>query len=136
MLAQRTRSPLAALACPVVLAALLGAVSAPILAHHSFSMFDRTRTVTLRGTVRQLQWTNPHCFLQVLVEDPSGPQEWSIEMNSPLGMYRVGWRPRTFQSGDKVTVTFNPMKDGGLGGALVSAISPSGRVLGTTSAQP
>ena len=121
---------------PFLVATLLGAVSPCALAHHSFSMFDRSRTVTLQGTVRQLQWTNPHCFLQVLVEEPAGPQEWSIEMNSPLDMYRVGWRPGSFQTGEKVTVTFNPLKAGGLGGALVSVVDSSGHVLATTRPQP
>ena len=94
-------------------------------------MFDRAKTVTLHGTVKELQWTNPHCYLQVLVPGAGALTEWSIEMSAPGDMYRVGWRPRTLKPGDKVTVVMNPLKDGTNGGTLVSAIEPGGRSLGT-----
>ena len=111
----------------VGLAALV--LAGPCWAHHSFAMFERTKTVTLQGTVKQFQWTNPHCFIQVLVPSPGGPIEWSIEMNSPGASYRQGWRPGTLQAGDKVTVVINPVRDGTHGGRLVSATDPSGRSL-------
>ncbi|HEY6456789.1 MAG TPA: DUF6152 family protein [Steroidobacteraceae bacterium] len=101
----------------------------PAAAHHSFAMFELTRSVQLKGTVKEVQWTNPHCFIQVLVPAPSGPAQWSIEMHSPLDMYRAGWRPRSFKPGDKVTVVINPLRDGTLGGRLVSAVTPDGRSL-------
>jgi hypothetical protein len=108
----------------------------PCLAHHSFAMFDQTRTVTLQGTVKQLQWTNPHCYLQVLVPAQNATVEWSIEMHSPLAMYRMGWKPGTFKPGDKVTVVLNPLKDGSDGGRLLTAVDASGRTLGTLRQPP
>lgn len=104
----------------------------PCLAHHSFAMFDQTKTVTLQGTVKELQWTNPHCYLQVLVPSQHATAEWSIEMHSPLAMYRMGWRPGSFKPGDKVTVVLNPLKDGDNGGRLLTAVDADGRKLGTT----
>ena len=105
------------------------ALAGPCWAHHSFAMFEQTKTVTLQGTVKQFQWTNPHCFVQVLVPSPGGLIEWSIEMNSPGASYREGWRPGTLKAGDKVTVVINPVRDGTQGGRLVSATDPGGRLL-------
>jgi hypothetical protein len=108
----------------------------PCMAHHSFGIFDQSKSVTLHGTVRELQWTNPHCFIQMLVSTQNTINEWSIEMHSPSIMYRVGWRPGSFRPGDTVTVVINPLRDGTNGGSLVSATDASGRVLTTTSPQP
>ena len=101
----------------------------PVLAHHSFAMFDLRQSLTLRGTLKELQWTNPHCFLQVLVPGPGAASEWSVEMHSPADMYRHGWRPGSFRPGDKLTVVVHPNRDGTQGGLLVSATGPSGQVL-------
>jgi hypothetical protein len=106
--------------------------AAPAFAHHSFAMFDTTKQVSLRGTVKELQWTNPHCFVQVVVADQEAPVEWSIEMNSPLDMYRSGWRPGTFKPGDRIAVVINPTRDGTRGGSLVSAMDSTGKTLTTT----
>ena len=103
----------------------------PCLAHHSFGMFDDKKTLTLQGTVKELQWTNPHCYLQVLVPSQGATAEWSIEMHSPLAMYRFGWKPGSFKAGDKVTIVINPLKDGTHGGRLINAVDASGRSLGT-----
>lgn len=117
------------------MAALLLIVTS-CLAHHSFAMFDDKKTVTLQGTVKELQWTNPHCYLQVLVPSQNATAEWSIEMHSVLAMYRFGWKPGSFKPGDKVTVTLNPLKDGSNGGRLLTAVGASGRTLGTLRIQP
>ena len=98
-------------------------------AHHSFAMFDMTKTITLHGTVKEFQWTNPHCFVQLLVPAETGAVEWSIELNSTGGQYRLGWRPGTLKSGDAVTIEVHPAKDGSAGGSLLSATDPSGRTL-------
>jgi hypothetical protein len=113
-------------------AALLGAgvVGAlPALAHHSFAMFDSKKEVTLSGSVREFQWTNPHSWLQLDVVRGAGTVEYSIEMGSPNTMSRKGWRRTTFKQGDHVTVVINPMRDGSTGGALVSAIDAQGNRL-------
>jgi hypothetical protein len=105
------------------------ALAAPCGAHHSFSMFDPTKTLTLQGTVKEFQWTNPHCFIQLLVPSPGGSVEWSVEMNSPGASFREGWRPGSLKAGDKVTLVINPVRNGASGGRLVSATDTSGRSL-------
>ena len=114
--------------CHAALAAAL--IATPCAAHHSFANFDMTTTVMLQGTVKELQWTNPHCFVQLLVPGAAGSVEWSLEMNSTLASYRAGWRPHSVNPGDKVTVTINPSKDGTSSGRLISAADSSGHVLG------
>jgi hypothetical protein len=111
-------------------------IVAPCAAHHSMAMFDFQKPVTLRGTVKELQWTNPHCFLEVLTAATGGATEWSLEMHSPQTMYRMGWRPGSFSPGDKVTVTMAPTRDGSHGGSLMVATDAGGKVLATTKAAP
>ena len=102
----------------------------PALSHHSFAMFDRTKEVTLAGTVKTFEWTNPHSWLQLVVRDPrGGEKEYSIELGSPNTMSRSGWRKTSFKPGDRVTVKIYPMRDGAAGGAFVSAIDTQGRAL-------
>jgi hypothetical protein len=110
-------------------AALLGLTllaAAPASSHHSFAMFDSATELTLAGTVREFQWTNPHSWLQLEVERDGTTVEYSIELGSPNSMSRRGWRRTTFMPGDKVTAVINPMRDGSPGGALVYAIDPQG----------
>jgi hypothetical protein len=96
------------------------------LAHHSSAIFDVTKSVTLAGTVKAYQWSNPHCWIQVLVPSRGTVAEWSVEMGSPSQLYRRGWRPGTLKFGDKVTVVIHPIKDGSKGGAFVSGVGPTG----------
>jgi hypothetical protein len=116
----------------VAIAAMLMASSA--FAHHSHAMFDQSKQVTLVGTVKELQWMNPHCWIQVLVPDPNNPQiapvEWGVEMDSPLAMFRRGWKPDSLKAGDKITVVVNPLRDGQPGGQIVSVVGPDGKPLG------
>lgn len=105
--------------------------SLPAPAHHSFAMFDRDQEVTLVGTVREFQWTNPHSWIEMDVPDEGGVlQHWSVEMNSPNNLGRQGWRSSTLKPGDKVTVIINPLRDGKKGGLFVAVTLPSGKVLG------
>lgn len=102
----------------------------PALSHHSFAMFDRTKEVTLAGTVKSFEWTNPHSWLQLVVRDARGAtKEYSIEMGSPNTMSRSGWRKTSFKAGDRVTVKMNPMRDGSAGGAFISAVNAEGKTL-------
>jgi len=119
----------------IAIALSLGGGSA--LAHHSFAMFDQSQTVTLRGTVTDFRWTNPHVFIELAVKNESGADEqWSIEMTSPEHLSRAGWRPGTLKPGDKVTLSIHPMRDGGKGGQYLSGTGPSGPLLGAPPAQP
>ncbi len=103
----------------VAVGLLLGAL--PLRAHHSGAMFDDGKTLELTGTVKELQWTNPHIWLQVVVEENGVKKEWSLEGGSPNSLSRNGWRRTTFKPGDVVTVRLNPMKDGTPAGAFIGA---------------
>ncbi len=101
------------------------------MAHHSAAMFDQTRQITLSGTVRDFQWTSPHCYIQLLGSaDQSAAQEWSLEMAAPMYLYRLGWRPSTVKVGDKITVSLHPLRDGRPGGLLFKVTTADGRQLG------
>ena len=114
----------------IAIVATLAASSA--LAHHSFAMFDQSRSVTLNGTVKDFRWTNPHAFIQLLVKTEGGAEnEWSIEMSSPEHLARVGWRPGTLKPGDNVTLVIHPMRDGSTGGQYLSGTGPDGPLIGS-----
>src|ERR1700704_3435723 len=92
----------------ILLAALIGAASSA-WAHHSFAMYEPTKTLTLKGTVKTFQWTNPHVVVWVLVqpEDGGAVQEWSLETTSPGVLTRAGWTRQSLKAGDRVSVTFS-----------------------------
>lgn len=105
------------------------AASAPAFAHHSTSGYDYTRNVKLAGTVRSFQWGNPHCYLQLTVDDgKGGVREWAIETGTPATNARAGWSQNTLKAGDKVTVEIAPARTG-VGGTLRTVRLPDGRVL-------
>jgi Family of unknown function (DUF6152) len=105
----------------VLLAAAVSA-AAPASAHHSFAMFEPTKTLTFKGTVKTFQWTNPHVILWVLVQPDGGgsAQEWSLETTSPGVLTRAGWTRQSLKVGDRVSVVLSPLRDGSHGGSLNS----------------
>jgi hypothetical protein len=112
--------------------ALAGAFAAPAFAHHSFAMFDADKTVTVTGTVKEVEWTNPHTWLRVMVMDQATgqPVQWGFEMGPPAQQIRRGWKPDSLKPGDKFTLKMHPLKDGSRGGQLVEATLPDGRTVG------
>jgi len=115
-------------------AAALAILASGAEAHHSAAMFDPARTVTLTGTVREFQFTNPHAYIQLVVRDESGQQvEWSIEMGAPTHLRGRGWKKTTLKAGDRVTVTIAPLRNGRNGGELRSVTTPDGKPLVTLS---
>jgi len=98
-------------------------VSALALAHHSLAMYDFARLVSIRGTVKTFQWTNPHVVLRVDVPEKAGEPAvtWSLELTNPADLARSGWTPQAFAPGNEVIVQFNPLRNGNHGGALVKA---------------
>jgi hypothetical protein len=106
-------------------------IGSPALAHHSASIFDHQKQLTLSGTVKVFQFTNPHCWIQLLVSAGDGTAEWSIEMGSPAHLIRSGWKRNTLKPGDKITVLVNPLREGANGGGFVSAIGVDGNPIGT-----
>ena len=112
------------------LAALwLLATAGPALAHHSFAMFDHTRTVTLKGEVTKFQWTNPHALLEIDVPGPDGLRHFTLELTSINMMQRLGWRSNDIKAGDKVKAVMAPLVNGGEGGLLLEITLPDGRKL-------
>ena len=119
----------------LMLALLWGA--APALAHHSGAGVDRSRTITVTGTVKDFRWTNPHSWIDLEVPDAkSATTIWSVEMNPPPYLIRAGWKSTTLKAGDKVSVTLNPIRTGEPGGIFVSVTLPDGRVLGGRAGGP
>ena len=123
----RLPKAVASLALLVVLAS-----PAPARAHHSPVMFDQSTTITLTGTVRLFQWTNPHCYIQVLVDESGRQTEWNMEMGAPVYLFNRGWRPSTLKPGDRITITVNPLRSGANGGLVLSVIDADGKPVGRT----
>jgi hypothetical protein len=123
-----TRTPLLA-ALGLSLSVL---AAAPALAHHSFAMFDFDKVVTLKGTVKEFQWSNPHVILWVET-DPVGseaPTLWSAELTSPGNLIRNGWTRQSLKPGDKIELEVNPLRDGKHGGGFHKAtLVATGQVL-------
>ena len=107
-------------------------IALPVLAHHSFAMFDQAKEVTLVGTVKEFQWTNPHAFIHVEVAQGAEAGVWDIELNSPNNLKRQGWKPTSVKPGDKVTLLANPLRDMSQhkGGLFIAVTLPDGSVLG------
>ena|ERR1051326_752780 len=109
-------------------------VAIPAAAHHSFAMFDATKTMAVEGNVKEFHWTNPHSWIFLMVPDAKGqPQEWAIELGSPAGLIRQGWEPKTLAAGMKVKVVLRPLKDGKVGGQFLSVTLPDGKTPGDPS---
>jgi hypothetical protein len=121
--------------CFAGIAAALWAV--PVSAHHSFAMFDAEKTITLTGTVKEMEWTNPHMWLNVMAPDASGKMvEYPLEMQGPGQSMKNGWKQDSVRPGDKVTVEMHPLKTGARGGQLMSVVLPSGQRLNVTGKAP
>ena len=100
-------------------------------AHHSSAMFDKETVREANATVREFQWTNPHIWIQILIENEAGElEEWSIEGGGTNTLFRRGWRPNSFQPGDEIEIRFNPMLDGSAAGFFVAAKLADGSTLG------
>jgi hypothetical protein len=101
---------------------LAASVALPVHAHHSFAVYDVNKTITLSGSVKSFQWSNPHCVIWMLAQPAGGgePQEWSVETTSPGVLTRFGWTRNSVKPGDRVSVEMNPLRDGAHGGRLNS----------------
>lgn len=90
------------------------------LAHHSNAMFDDTKDLEVAGTVHDYQWTNPHVFIELMVDSPDGPRKFIIESPTPGVLRAHGWKFNTLKPGDKVVAHVRPLRVGTAGGYLVS----------------
>jgi Family of unknown function (DUF6152) len=86
-------------------------------AHHSFAMYDRQKTVTVSGVVKEFTWAAPHVTIEVL-SGKDKPVHWAIEGSSPTVLARGGWSPSLMKPGDTISLGLHPRKDGAAGGLL------------------
>ncbi len=87
-------------------------------AHHSFALFDQTKTVTVQGVVERFAWTNPH--ITIYLDTPGPPaQRFKIETGSVNALQRAGWSADSIKAGESAEVSFRPLKNGDPGGLLV-----------------
>ena len=99
-------------------------------AHHSTAEFDYTKQITIKGTVKEVQWTNPHSYIQLLVDDTAGLKvEWSVEIGSPSLNVNLGWRKNSVKAGDEVTMLLSPARNGTPYGTLRVLTFEDGRQL-------
>jgi hypothetical protein len=128
----RERSGILAL---TVATAVVAAV--PVAAHHSFAAeFDITKPVTLVGKVTKIEWTNPHAYLFIDVQDPQtgAVTNWEIEMGSPNGLTRLGWTRNLLKPGDGVTIEGSMGRNKpNLANARSVVMTATGRKLGAAS---
>ena len=105
-------------------------VSVPLAAHHGAASFDTTRELTLKGSVTEWIWANPHCFLKFDAKDDTGTvRNWAVEVSNPTDMTKRGWQRTSFKVGDAVTVNLQPVKNGAPIGRLRTVTLPDGSSL-------
>jgi len=112
-----------------VVVVLVG-MSMPLFAHHGTSVFDTSKTLTLKGSVTAWDWSNPHCLLQFDVKNEDGQLvHWIAETQNPGNMVYAGWAKSSFKPGDEVTVTLVPAKNGRPFGHINQVLLPNGKTL-------
>jgi hypothetical protein len=103
------------------------AMTGTALAHHSFAVYDHTRSLNLKGTVTRWQWSNPHAYLDIDVKDASGAvKHYTLEGTSINMMQRTGWRSNMIKAGDQVTAVAAPLLSGQPGGLLLEITLANG----------
>jgi Family of unknown function (DUF6152) len=100
----------------------LALAAEPILAHHSFAMFDRDHQVDLEGVVQEFRFVNPHTFIYLTVKQDDGSTvTWSLEGQSPSLLVRDGWTSKTLKAGDELKMRIAPLRSGAPGGAWAAS---------------
>ena len=106
------------------------AVSVPLLAHHGAAGYDMDKQLSIKGTVTDWLWANPHCFLKFDSTDDAGNvAHWAVEVSNPTDMTKRGWSKHSLNPGDKVTLTVRPAKNGEPVGQLLKVVLPDGQTL-------
>jgi hypothetical protein len=108
----------------------LAILAGPAAAHHSYAMFDMTKTVALDATVTQFKWQNPHSFIVADVKVPDGTETWNIEMTAPANLVQEGWKRTSVKAGDRVTLYVHPLRSGAKGGSFSGVKLADGTMLG------
>jgi hypothetical protein len=103
-------------------------LAVPVWAHHSGTMFDDTKEITVTGVVKEFQYTNPHSWLLIDVKGEDGKViTWGFEAEGPSTLTRSGIRPSDFKVGTKITMTGHPMKDGRPAATWIKAVRADGQ---------
>ena len=105
-------------------------ISLPLFAHHGNAAYDTGKKVTVKGTVTQWLWSNPHCVLQLdVIEDSGQVVHWVVETETPSSMINVGWTRQAIKLGDQVSATVLPVKNGRPVGRIIELVLPNGQKL-------
>ena len=103
-------------------------MAVPGLAHHSGAMFEKEKTITVEGVVKEFQYSNPHSWLLVDVKGKDGKvTTWGFEAEGPSTLHRAGIRPSDLSPGTRLKITGRPMKDGSPAAAWVDAVRADGK---------
>jgi hypothetical protein len=108
-------------------------IGSSVWAHHSFAMFDSKVLAEVAGTVKDVQWANPHVYIDV-VGTSDYPGTWTFEAGGPSMLEHDGISKDTFRPGDKVVIRMHPLRNGATGGLLISVKTESGKLYTVTSA--
>lgn len=100
-------------------------------AHHSGAAYDLDHPKTMEGTVKTVNWTNPHITFVVEPDAKDGEpaSSWVFEVSSPGVLTRSGWTKRSLQPGDHAVFRYAPLRDGNPGGFLLKVTLPNGQEL-------
>ena len=113
-----------------VAAAIAVLTSTTLAAHHGNASFDTSKQLTLKGTVTEWIWANPHCFLKIDATDDTGSvRNWALETQNPTAMTQHGWSRKAFNIGDQVTVVLEAVKNGAPIGRIVKITLANGSTL-------
>lgn len=105
-------------------------VASPAYPHHSFGQFDDKKCPTLEGTIKKFEFSYPHTWLWVVGKGADGKDElWGFEGADPATLALYGWSQDFMKKGDKVTVAFNPLRDGRHGGSMRKILLPNGKIV-------
>ncbi len=105
-------------------------ICVPLFAHHGGSEYDTQNLKTMKGTVTEFNWANPHCQVYLDVKDDAGKVvNWGIETLAPAVLKRAGWSPETLHRGDQITITIAPSKRGTPIGMIRKVVLPNGEEL-------
>ena len=125
--------------CPgrFVWAMLVMAITAPVWAHHSFAGYDMTKTLTAEATLKEFRWGAPHSSAVFMIKGPNGnAEEMTVAAGGPSMFFKQGFKPRDFQVGDKMEISWHPSTSGHIGGMLASMKLPNGHVFKDAEVDP
>ena len=101
------------MACALTAVFMFLLTCGPMCAHHGSSNYDMSKSVSVKGTVTQFNFINPHSAIRLDAQDDKGNVEpWLVEADSPNNLARAGWTRDSLKPGDRVTIVGNQLKDG------------------------